>query len=95
MEAGKIPWRKTWTNGLPKSLTTGQEYRGVNILVLGSTEYTSRYWATYLQATKLGGHVRKGEKATPVIYWKWRTPEELAKLAQKTGKENLAPACRL
>ena len=91
LESGKIPWRKTWTCGLPKSLTTGQEYRGVNILVLGSTEYTSHYWVTYLQATKLGGHVRKREKATPVIYWKWRTPEELAKLAEKTGKENLAP----
>jgi|CZKV01.1.fsa_nt_gi antirestriction protein ArdC len=91
LEAGKIPWRKTWTCGLPKSLASGHEYRGVNILVLGSTEYTSRYWMTYLQAVKLGGFVRKGEKATPVVYWKWRTPEELAKLAEKTGKENLAP----
>jgi antirestriction protein ArdC len=91
LEAGKIPWRKTWTCGLPKSLASGHEYRGVNILVLGSTKHASRYWMTYLQAVKLGGHVRKGEKATPVVYWKWRTPEELAKLAEKTGKENLAP----
>ena len=90
LEAGKIPWRKTWTSGLPKSLTTGQEYRGVNILVLGCTEFTSRYWVTYRQTMKLGGHVRQGEKATPVIYWKWRTPEELNQLAQKTGRENLA-----
>ncbi len=88
---GKIPWRKTWTTGLPKSLGSGEEYRGVNILVLGSTEFTSRYWVTYLQAQKLGGQIREGERATPVIYWKWRTPEELEKLAQKTGRQNLAP----
>jgi antirestriction protein ArdC len=81
LEAGKIPWRKTWTTGLPKSLGSGEEYRGINILVLGSTEYTSRYWVTYLQAQKLGGQIREGERATPVIYWKWRTPEEMEKLA--------------
>jgi hypothetical protein len=35
--------------------------------------------------------VRKGERATPVVYWKWRTQEELERLKQKTGKEALAP----
>ena len=84
LEAGKVPWRKSWSSGLPKSLTTGSEYRGINILVLGCSEFTSRYWVTYRQAFKLGGHVRKGEKATPVVYWKWRTPEELKKLAAET-----------
>src|SRR5206468_763840 len=73
LEAGQVPWRKTWTSGLPKSLTTGREYRGVNILLLGSSSYSSRYWITYREAQRNGGHVRKGERATPVIYWKWRT----------------------
>ena len=91
LEGGTIPWRKTWATGLPKSLTSGKEYRGLNILVLGSTEFSSRYWVTYREAQRLGGHVRKGEHATPVIYWKWRTPQELKRLAEKTGKENLAP----
>ncbi len=91
LEAGTVPWRKTWTTGLPKSLTTGREYRGMNILVLGAAEFGSRYWLTYREALRLGGHVRKGERATPVVYWKWRTPEELAKLEQQTGKSNLAP----
>jgi len=35
--------------------------------------------------------VRKGEHATPVIYWKWRTEEELQKRREETGRENLAP----
>ena len=91
LAAGQIPWRKTWKTGLPKSLTSGKEYRGINILVLGSTEYDSRYWVTYREALRLGGHVRKGERATPVVYWKWRTPEELAKRTAQTGQDHLAP----
>ena len=91
LEAGQIPWRKTWSTGLPKSLTTGREYRGINILVLGTALFSSRYWVTYREAQRIGGHIRKGEKATHVIYWKWRTAEELKHLAEKTGKDNLAP----
>lgn len=90
LEAGVVPWRKTWTTGLPKSLTTGKEYRGLNILVLGTAEFTSRYWLTYRQALQSGGHVRKGERATPVVYWKWRTEKELKQLELKTGKRDLA-----
>lgn len=91
LETGRIPWRKTWTCGLPKSLTTGKEYQGINILMLGVAAYSSRYWTTYRQAIRLGGHVRKGEKASPVVYWKWRTEEDLKKLRAKTGKESFAP----
>ena len=88
---GVLPWRKTWKSGLPKSLATGREYRGLNILVLGTTPYASRYWLTYREAERHGGHVRKGERATPVIYWKWRTLEELRRLEEETGQENLVP----
>ena len=91
LAAGQVPWRKTWKTGLPKSLSTGREYRGVNILVLGGTAYTSAYWLTYREALRHGGHVRKGERATPVIYWKWRTPGELARRAEQTGKQQVAP----
>ena len=91
LEAGVVPWHKTWTTGLPKSLGAGREYRGLNLLVLGSSNYTSRYWTTYREAQRLGGHVRKGERATPVVYWKWRTPEELERLKEKTGHDSLAP----
>ena len=91
LDAGVIPWRRTWATGLPKSLTTGKEYRGINILMLADNEYTSRYWVTFRQALSLGGHVRKGERATPVIYWKWRTPEEIARRREQVGAENPAP----
>lgn len=67
LEAGQIPWRKTCQGGLPASLATGREYRGINILMLGTQDYTSRYWLTFREALRLGGHVRKGEKATPIV----------------------------
>lgn len=86
LDAGVIPWRKTWRTGLPKNLMTGREYRGINILVLSLAGYGSRYWLTYRQAFGMGGHVRKGEKATPVVYWKWHTAGDLKRLAEKAGK---------
>ncbi|MCP5523243.1 MAG: DUF1738 domain-containing protein [Verrucomicrobiales bacterium] len=91
LDAGVVPWHKTWKTGLPKSLSSGKEYRGINLLVLAGSEHSSRYWATYRGALQLGGHVRKGEQATPVVYWKWRSQEELERIHKKTGKTNLAP----
>src|SRR5262249_543074 len=91
LENGVVPWRKSWTTGLPKSLSTGKEYRGINILILSTTAHTSRYWVTYRAAQRLGGYVRKGEKATPVVYWHWRTPEDFRKRHEKTGREDFAP----
>ncbi len=90
LESGKAPWHKTWQGGLPASLSTGREYRGINIFLLGTQEFSSRYWVTFREALRLGGHVRKGEKATPIVYWKWRTPEEIAK-ADREGRRT--PPC--
>ena len=90
LEEGVIPWRKCWTSGPAKSLTTGKEYRGINSVLLRIREYSSRYWATFKQATKVGGTVKKGEKATPVVYWHWRTPDEMAKL-QADGRRRRPP----
>ena len=92
LEAGVIPWRKCWTSGPAKSLTTGKEYRGINSVLLGMREYSSRYWVTFRQTQKLGGHVKKGEKATPVVFWHWRTPDEMAKL-QAHGKAEAPAPC--
>ena len=87
LKIGVVPWRKTWKSGLPMSLTTKREYRGINILMLGLSGYRSRYWISYREALRLGAHVRKGEKATPVIYWHWRTPEQMDAFRRKSGRE--------
>src|SRR5512135_1252938 len=91
LEEGVIPWQKCWTSGPAKSLTTGKEYRGLNSLLLKMGEYSSRYWVTFKQAKKADGHIKKGEKATPVVYWHWRTPEEMAKLRAEGRAAEPAP----
>ncbi|MDD2851572.1 MAG: zincin-like metallopeptidase domain-containing protein [Desulfuromonadaceae bacterium] len=72
IESGTVPWRKCWSagNGMPRNMISKKEYRGINVFILASSSYSSPYWLTYRQATELGGFVRKGEKSTPVIFWK-------------------------
>jgi antirestriction protein ArdC len=43
---------------------------GCQCLAAYGAGYTSPYWATMRQINELGGQVRKGEKATPVVFWK-------------------------
>jgi antirestriction protein ArdC len=73
LESGTVPWRKTWNaaSNQPKNLTTKKDYRGINVFMLACMPYGSPYWMTFKQVRDKGGHVRKGEKSTPVIFWKW------------------------
>jgi antirestriction protein ArdC len=45
------------------------------VFLLASNGYGSPYWLTYKQATERGGHVRKGEHGTKVVFWKIGTRE--------------------
>ena len=71
LEAGTVPWRKTWTAKaqMPKNLISGKTYRGINIFLLGCQNYESPFWLTYKQAIDKGGKVRKGEKGSPCVFW--------------------------
>ena len=72
LEQGTVPWHKPWSGGgCPKNLVSGKEYRGINVLLLGSQDFSSPYWVTFKQAKQLGGTVRKGERSTPCIFWKF------------------------
>lgn len=73
LKQGTIPWRKTWnyqSNG-PKNMVSKKEYRGVNVFLLACMPYSSPYWLTFKQVQDKGGHVIKGCKSVPVIFWKW------------------------
>ncbi|TGU71184.1 DUF1738 domain-containing protein [Geomonas terrae] len=85
LEQGTVPWRKTWNaeSNMPKNLISGKEYRGINVFMLGCMPYASPYWLTFKQVQDRGGHVRKGEKSTPVIFWKWIDNKDAD---TKTGK---------
>jgi antirestriction protein ArdC len=69
LESGVAPWRKPWTCQSPTNLITQKEYRGLNVFTLASQGFASRFWLTCNQDTKLGGRIRKGAKASLVIFW--------------------------
>ena len=71
------PWEKDWrdsANGLPLNAVSMKPYRGVNrwmtLLTHIATGYQDPRWLTYRQAETLGGHVRKGETSTEIVFWK-------------------------
>jgi antirestriction protein ArdC len=91
LESGVVPWRRPWTStGLPRNLVSKKPYKGVNYFLLSATKYVSPFWLTYRQATELGGHVRKGEESTIVIFWKAEDVKQSSEAleAEKTDDKN-------
>jgi antirestriction protein ArdC len=72
LEQGTVPWHKPWkaSTGWPRNLISKKPYRGINVLLLHCMNYESPFWLTCRQANMLGGTVKKGEKACPVVFWK-------------------------
>ena len=69
----------------PVNFLTGKPYSGVNVWLLGMTEFSRPEWLTYKQATELGGQVRKGESATLACFY---APMVSSK-ADKDGKSSV------
>lgn len=68
LEKGIIPWQKPWTGTATGafSRSTGKPYSFINQLILGKPgEYL-----TFKQIQEAGGKVKKGEKASIVVFWK-------------------------
>ena len=78
LEQGVRTWLKPWSaDNAAERITlplrhNGTPYRGINILLLWGEAMTKGYasskWMTYRQAEELGGHVRKGESGSLVVY---------------------------
>ncbi len=73
MENGIIPWRKPWiASNQAVSHVTGKAYSLLNQMMLGRAgEYV-----TFKQCQQEGGKVKKGEKASMVVLWKWIETED-------------------
>ena len=76
LKEGTAPWQKPWQPGdsdsiMPINPTTGQRYRGINAILLMSQDHADQRWMTYKQASAVNAQVRKGEKGTPIQYWKF------------------------
>ncbi len=84
---GAIPWHKPWASqqARPQNLISRKPYRGVNAFLLHMMGYAQPFFLTMKQVNELGGRVRKGEKAVPVIFWKMveHKAEEVSEEGQK------------
>lgn len=85
LEKGYIPWQKPWTgvhDGAYNRISN-KPYSLLNQMLLSKTgEY-----ASFKQWTELGGHIRKGEKAEIVTFWKIQQIEEENEDGEKIIKQ--------
>ena len=97
LDAGTAPWKHplglAGDGGLPRNLHSGRAYRGINVFLLAMTAlaegFESPHWLTFRQARERGGAVKKGEKGTPVVFWKLWEKED-----RKTGEVEKLPVLR-
>ena len=98
LEAGRLPWVQPWDSSavaaplaVPSNAATGRAYSGINILILWGAVvrhgFSCQSWLTFRQALALGGHVRKGERGTMVVYADRFVPDDERRRARDTGEE--------
>jgi len=97
LEQGVVPWQKPWnsTVGMPRNLLSQKAYRGINVWVLASAGYSSPYWLTFRQAQEIGGHVKRGEHGSPVVFWKWLEKSEETQDGETENESRRIPMARL
>ena len=69
LEQGVIPWQKPWS-GVQGAIshTTGKRYSLLNQILLGCR---SGEFVTFKEAQREGGRIKKGEKASMIVFWKF------------------------
>ncbi len=98
LDAGRVPWVRPWGTAaaqaslaMPQSAATGRRYSGINVLILWGAAvehgFTCQRWLTFRQAVSLGGHIRKGERGTTVVYADRFVPADEKLRAIETGDE--------
>jgi antirestriction protein ArdC len=80
LKQGKIiPWRRPFTEvpdpvRLPTNYSSNRAYSGINILALWLSQqergFPISYWASFQQWKALGAVVKKGEKATQIVFYR-------------------------
>ena len=86
MEEGVIPWSKPWIAcGKAISRSTGKPYSLLNQMLLGRpSEYL-----TFKQCQEAGGKVKRGEKSSMVVFWKFIEQKD-----EETGEVKDVPFLR-
>jgi antirestriction protein ArdC len=101
LDKGIVPWRKPWialqvkwtgrtthteTRTVPQaySRSTGKPYSLLNQMLLGKPGE----WASFKQIAEAGGRVKKGEKSSVCVFWKFIEKDAID---PKTGKPAVDP----
>lgn len=89
------PWILMGQDGdFARNPTTGKYYRGINQLLLSSMllkrSYLNNTWTTFKQVSKLGGKVLKGEKSTPIVFYKTAYINENKKYVPIAKAQNMS-----
>lgn len=83
LSKGVVPWRKPWSARPARNLVSQKPYRGINPFLLNQG-FASEFWLTFAQANRLGGHIRKGEKSSLIVFWK---QSKFTKQNEETGED--------
>jgi antirestriction protein ArdC len=77
IEEGAGEWQMPWhRSGVSRPLNalTKKQYHGVNVVALWAAAdaygCSSGFWATYRQWQELDAQVRRGERASLIVFWK-------------------------
>lgn len=93
----QLPWQRGGAYSFtPKNANTGNAYNGVNVVQLWAVAEAKNYphalWGSYKQWADLGAHVRKGEKAALVCFFKEYDVEPNPGVEGDDGKRRVARA---
>lgn len=98
-------WNRPWIafgqdNDYARNGSSNKYYRGINQFLLSFTlmqkDYLKNIWLTFKQVQALGGHVMKGEKSSPIVFYKtafidknkkYHSPEKVKELSASQYKE--------
>jgi len=78
LESGVVPWHQPWNTpeaafGLPNNYTTGNYYRGVNIMLLWTStaknQFCTNEWGSFKQWNEKKQTIRRGERGTMIVYY--------------------------
>lgn len=98
IQENNVPWEKEWSaqelqensahNPITKTVYQGMNTLTLDVIRMGKN-YSSNAWITFKQAKDLGGFVRKGEKSTPISFFKMNITEEEKVVEDKKGEKRI------
>lgn len=102
LEDGTPPWIRPWAgfdfDPTSANATTQRAYRGINVLLLNMHSmlrgYERNRWMTFQQALSVGACVRKGERGTPVVFFKMHEVAAAGVERRPTEERKVIPLLR-